>query len=147
MDDQWLARLARGPDVYPEALALPVQLRGRHAVVIEPGLADGHHLRMHGQLDQLGHGVFGHIQIVGMNPHRRAEQAGVPAHQRHHVRPVFQIDGHAQRMLDPVGGHGGQHLRPALRVLRVVKFRKIQVTVGVDKHAARSDRVRIGRRF
>ena len=53
MDDQRQSGLPRGGDVRAEALRLR-RPRRLVVVVVEPGLADGHDLRMRREPDQLG---------------------------------------------------------------------------------------------
>ena len=142
VDDQRLLRLAGGPDVNPETLTLPVQLVAGHAVVIQSGLADGNHFGLHGQLHQLRHRGLVHVEVVGMHPHRRRQQAGMGPDEVTDPGPCLQRDRHAQRMFDPFCSHGGQNVRQAF-----LEFGKVQMAVGVDEHAARSDRVRGWGRF
>jgi hypothetical protein len=52
MDDEWLAGHARGADVGPEAVSLPIHILPLHPVVIQTGFTDSHHPGMASQLNQ-----------------------------------------------------------------------------------------------
>ena len=143
VDHEGEVLLSRQGDVGAEAVGLRLlPLRVAGAVVVQPGLADRDHFGLHGQLHQLRHRGFVHVEVIGVHPHRRRQQAGMGPDEVTDPGPRLQRDRHAQRMFDPFCSHGGQNVRQAF-----LEFGKVQMAVGVDEHAARSDRVRGWGRF
>ena len=98
VDHQRFGRCLRGADVHPKALALPLHIGHAapvEAVIVQPGLADGHHPGQCGALHQVIEGGFGHVFAVGVNAHRSPEIRVVRG-QTVHLRKSLERGGNAQ---------------------------------------------------
>ena len=135
VDDQRLLRDLRRLDMRAETLALPFQIGNRatalavfHAVVIETGLADGHHARQRGALHQVLHAGLGHVLGIGVHAHSGPEIV-VVQRQLVHFGKLFHRRADAQRARDLGSSHGFADLRDI-----GAQLGEIQVTVGIGKH-------------
>ena len=129
MNDQRLATAPGGPDMGAKALPLPVQITGQ-AEVIQPGFTDRHHLGMGSALQQ---GILTQrlaLGMIGMYPDR-GKKIVITLGQRHHPRPVRQIDADAQCMTDAMLLHGQTQV-----IHLAVVVGEIDMAVRINQHGA-----------
>ena len=134
VDHQRQARLAGGGDMRPEALLLNVA-RAVIVMIVEPGLADRHHLGMTGQRHQF---LDRDVWLLGGIMRMRADRA---------EHSVMRLDERDQLVEAPHPRRDRHHQADAgrpgagenrLDVAR--KLGKIEMAMTVDQHGATKDR-------
>ena len=129
MDDERQPGLARRRDMADEALALHIT-RGVVVVVVEPGLADGDHLRLRGDGDEIGGRHVGFLGgVVGMRADRTVD-AVVAIGQRLQRRKSPDPGRDRHHGLDP-GGTSPVDDRIPIRF----EIGEIEMAVAVDQNA------------
>ena len=127
MDHQRFTAGPRGADMGTEAFALPFEVAGQPEIV-QPGLADRHHLGVVGQRDQFRHRRLGAVFMVRMHAHGRVD-IRMRFGERADFGEFFQFHADAQRVAHLVGRHQVEHLGQLAG-----EVGEIDVAVGIDVH-------------